>query len=153
MIIMYNRELLFSSFFTFWEQFMDIPVNALSIRAVYWRKMFQNIPNIHILWAFIWLNELRLKANGCMISSTIYFPTEMDMYYFADCIAWYHIFHVFDWKIKSRAVRKPLPSHQERCLAPRNRYATSLRPETVTILQRDNILIQVRCLLRDTGTG
>ena len=43
---------------------------------------------------------------------------------------------VFDWKIKSRAVRKPLPSHQERCLAPRNRYAASPRPETVTILQR-----------------
>ena len=42
----------------------------------------------------------------------------------------------FDWKIKSRAVRKPLPSHQERCLPPRNRYAASLRPETVTILQR-----------------
>ena len=39
--------------------------------------------------------------------------------------------------IKLRAVRKPLPSHQERCLAPRNRYAASLRPETVTILQRD----------------
>ena len=34
-------------------------------------------------------------------------------------------------KIKSRAVRKPLPSHQEHCLAPRNRYAASLRPETV----------------------
>ena len=33
-------------------------------------------------------------------------------------------------------VRKPLPSHQERCLAPRNRYAASLRPETITILQR-----------------
>ena len=32
--------------------------------------------------------------------------------------------------------KKPLPSHQERCLAPRNRYAASLRPETVTILQR-----------------
>ena len=27
---------------------MDIPVNVLSIRAVYWRKMFQDIPNIHI---------------------------------------------------------------------------------------------------------
>ena len=39
-------------------------------------------------------------------------------------------------KIKSRAVRKPLPSHQEHCLAPRNRYAASLRPETVTIPQR-----------------
>ena len=43
---------------------------------------------------------------------------------------------MFDWKIKSRAVRKPLPSPQERCLAPRNRYAATLRPETVTILQR-----------------
>ena len=42
----------------------------------------------------------------------------------------------FDRKIKSLAIRKPLPSHQERCLAPRNRYAASLSPETVTILQR-----------------
>ena len=127
----------FLSFFTFWEQFMGIPVNALSIRAVYWRKMSQNIWNIHILWVVIWLNEFRLKTNGCINCSTIYFPTEIDMHYVADYIAWWHIFHVFDWKIKSRAVRKPLPRHQERCLAPRNRYAASLRPETVTILQRD----------------
>ena len=34
-------------------------------------------------------------------------------------------------------VRKPLPSHQESCIGPRNRYAASLRPETVTILQHD----------------
>ena len=88
------------------------------------------------LWAFIWLNELGLKANWCIICSTIYFPTEIDMHYVADCIEQWHIFHVFDWKIKSRAVREPLPSHQERCLAPRNRYAASLRPGTVTILQR-----------------
>ena len=73
--------------FTFWEQFMDIPVNAMSIRAVYWRKMSENILNIHILWVFIWLNELRLKVNGCIICSTIYFPTEIDMHYVADCIA------------------------------------------------------------------
>ena len=45
-------------------------------------------------------------------------------------------FPCFWLKIISRAVRKPLLSHQERCLAPRNRYAASLRPETVTILQR-----------------
>ena len=44
-------------------------------------------------------------------------------------------------KIKSRAVRKPLPSHQEHCLAPRNRYAASLRPETVTIPQREDPLL------------
>ena len=87
MIIMYNHKWLFLSFFTFWEQFMDIPVNALSIRAVYWCKMFLNIPNIHILWAFIWLNELRLKANGCIICSSIYFSTEIDMHYVADCFA------------------------------------------------------------------
>ena len=60
----------------------------------------------------------------------------MDMHYAADCTPQEHIFHVFDWKNKSRTVRKPLPSHQERCLAPRNRYAASLRPVTVTILQR-----------------
>ena len=64
------------------------------------------------------------------------FSHEMDMHYAADYIPQEHIFHAFDWKNKSRAVRKPLPSHQERCLAPRNRYAASLRPETVTILQR-----------------
>ena len=87
MIIMYNHKWLFLSFVTFLEQFMDIPANALSIRAVYWRKMFQNIPNIHILWTFIWLNELWLKANGCIICSTIYFPTEIDMHYVTDCIA------------------------------------------------------------------
>ena len=103
--------------------------------------MSQNIPNIHILWAFIWLNELRLKASGCIICSTIYFPTEIYLHYVADCIARKHIFHVFDRKIKSRAVRKPLPSHQERCLAPRNRYAASLRPEIVTILQRAMCII------------
>ena len=88
MIIMYNHKWLFLSFFTFWEQLIDIPINALSVRAVYWRKMSQNIPNIHILWAFIWLNELRLKANRCMICSTIYFSTEMDMHHAADWIAW-----------------------------------------------------------------
>ena len=66
---------------------MDIPANSLLIRAVYWHKMFQNILNIHILGAFIWLNEFRLKANGCIIYSTIYFPTEIDMHYVADCIA------------------------------------------------------------------
>ena len=143
MIIMCKHKWLFLSFFTFWEQFIDIAVNALSIRAVYWRKMFQNIPNIHILWAFIWVNELRLKANGCIICSRIYFPTEIDMQYVADCIARQHIFHDFDWKIKSRAVRKPLLSHQERCLVPRNQYAASLRQETVTILQR--ALGTVRC--------
>ena len=87
MIIMYNHKWLFLSFFTFWEQFIDIPVNTLSIRAVYCRKMSQNIPNIHILWAFIWLNERRLKSNGCMICSTIYFPTEIYIHYAADCIA------------------------------------------------------------------
>ena len=124
---MYNDRWLFSSCFTFWEQFMDILVNALSIRAVYWCKMSQNIPNIHILWAFIWLNEFRLKANGCIICSTIYFPTEIDMHYVADCIAQKHIFHAFGWKIRSWAVRKPLPGHQECCLAHRNRYAASLR--------------------------
>ena len=63
MIIMYNHKWLFLSFFIFWEQFMDIPINAFSIRAVYWCKMSQNISNIHILWAFIWFNELQLKAN------------------------------------------------------------------------------------------
>ena len=136
---MYNHKWLFLSFFTFWEQFMGIPVNALSIRAVYRRKLSQNIPNIHILWAFIWLNELRLKANGCIICSTIYFSTEIDMHYVADCIARYHSFHVFDRKIESWAVRKPLPSHQENSLAHRNRYAASLRPETVTILQREEV--------------
>ena len=87
MIIMYNHKWLFLPFFTLWEQLMDISVNTLSIRAVYWRKMSQNIANIHILWAFIWLNELRLKANGCIICSTTYFPTEIDMHYVADCIA------------------------------------------------------------------
>ena len=49
-------------------------------------------------------------------------------------------------KIKSRAVRKPLPSHQEHCLAPRNRYAASLRPETVTIPQR--VYHSAFCLLQ-----
>ena len=48
MIIMYNNNWLFLPFFTFWKQFMDIPVNALSIRVVYWRKMSQNIGNIYI---------------------------------------------------------------------------------------------------------
>ena len=35
------------------------------------------------------------------------------MHHVADYIAQGHIFHVFDWKIKSRAERKPLPSHEE----------------------------------------
>ena len=78
---------------------MGIPVNALSIRAVYWRKMYQNISNIHILWAVIWLNELRLKAHGCIICSTIYFPAEIDMH---RTVAY---FSCFDRKIKSWAVR------------------------------------------------
>ena len=115
---------------------MGIPDNALSITAVYWSLMPQNIRNIHILRALIWFNELRLKANGCIIYSIIYFSNEIDMNYVADCIAKKHIFHVFDWKIKSWAVKKPLSSHRERCPAPRNRYAASLRPETVTMLQR-----------------
>ena len=87
MIIMYNHKLLFLSFFTFSEQFMGIPGIALPIRAVYGRKMSQNIGNIHILWAFIWFNELWLKANVCIIYSKIYFPNEIDMHYVADCIA------------------------------------------------------------------
>ena len=40
---------LFWSFLIFWEQLMGISGNALSIRAVYWHKMSQNIGNIHIL--------------------------------------------------------------------------------------------------------
>ena len=137
MIIMYNHKWLFLSFVTFWEQFIDIPVNALSIRAVYWRKMSEDIPNIHILWAFIWPNELRLKAKGCMICATIYFPTEIAGYALCHRLhCTIACFPCFDWQNKSRSVRKPLPSHQERCLAPRNRYTASLRPETVTILQR-----------------
>ena len=122
---MYHHKCLFLSFFTCWYQFMGIPSNALSIRAVYWGKMSQNIGNVHILWTLIWFNELRLKANGWIIYSTIYFPNEIVMHYVADCIAQKHIFHVSDWKNKSWAVRKPLPSHQERCPAPRNRYAAS----------------------------
>ena len=53
-------------------------------------------------------------------------------------------------KNKSRAVRKPLPSHQEHCLAPRNRYAASLRPETVTIPQRvaERLVSSVICRLQ-----
>ena len=138
MIIIYNHRWLFWPFYTFWEQFMGIPGNALSIRAVYWRKMAQNIGNIDILWAFNWLNELRLKDSGCIIYYPTYFANEIDMHYAADCIAQKPIFHVFDWKIKSRAVRKPLTSQQERCLAPRNSYAARLRPGTVTIHQRDH---------------
>ena len=99
--------------------------------------MSHKIGNIRILWAFIWLNELQLKANGCIINCTIYFPKEIDMHFVTSCIAQEHIFHVFDWKVQSQAVRKPLLSNQEWCFTPRNRYAASLRPETVTILQRD----------------
>ena len=91
---MYNHKWLFLSFFTCWDQFMGIPGNALSIRAVYWGKMSQNIGNIHILWALIWFNEFRLKANGCIIYSTQYFPNEIDMHYVADCIAQKYIFHI-----------------------------------------------------------
>ena len=122
---------------------MDIPVNALSIRGVYWRKMFQNIPNIHILWAFMWLNELRLKANGMhhLLHNIFSYINRYALCRRLHCTVAY--FYVFDWIIKSRAVRKPLPSHQECCLAPRNRYAASLRPETVTILQRDILLERV----------
>ena len=120
---MYNHKWLFLSFFTFSEQFMDIPVNAMSITAVYWRKMFQNIPNIHILWAFISLNELRLKVNWCIACSTMYFPTGIDMHYAADCIARCSIFSMF--------------------LSEKLNRAASLRPETVTILQREyGVLIQ-----------
>ena len=130
MIIVYNHEWLLLSFFTFWKQFMGIPGNAFSITAVYWRKMSQNIGDIHILWAFIWLNELRLKANGCIICSTICFPNVIVMHFVTDCIAQEHMFHVFDWKIKSRAVRKPLPGHQERCLAPRNQSEATNRNDS-----------------------
>ena len=87
MLIVYNHKWLFLSSVTFREQLMDISGNALSIRAVYWRKMFQNIGNIRILWAFIWLYEFQLQSNRYIIYSKIHFPNEIDIHYVADCIA------------------------------------------------------------------
>ena len=42
---------------------------------------------VGISWAFSWLDEIRLQANGFFMHSITYFPNELDMHYVTDCNA------------------------------------------------------------------
>ena len=71
--------------------------------------------NIYNWWAMIWLNDLQLKANGCISYPTKYLLNEINMHYPAYCNARQSIFNIYDRKIELLAVREPFLSYEKRC--------------------------------------
>ena len=113
---------------------MGVPGNALSIRALYWRKMSQNIGDIHILWAFNWLNDFDLKPVDASFTPQYVFLMK------SICIMPQTTLHrsIFSMFLTDKLNRERQG----------NRYAASLRPETVTILRRANHVHQIQRKLK-----